>query len=251
MKKKKLNILVLIFVAVGLFLMLFGVIINIIKKKKKNSDIDDNNNRDEELAIVILEDLEIDNYLKYVFNLNVELDKNLLDVGTLANMQMFFQANDNLEKYKIKAYDTDVMYGFVKYSDYLAEHQRVFGIDPDMTPDYDMAASVVFSIPNFLENTNQEITTNDVRVCDKDSYDNCFVMLVPDYDNNTGIKFSALSIDDKKISGNIRATVTTENLESYLDGSFEFEFEKQGNDYIAKSLKIVSVADSYNSADRK
>ena len=251
MGKNNLKKFAIVFVVGGLLLMIFGLSIGLLDRDTELNGKNSNENSEEKLAISILEKLCIDDFLRHVCNSNVELNKNILDIGNQSNMSMYFYANDNLTKYKIKAYDTGVVYSIVKYNDYFNEHKRVFGIEPDMSPDFDMAASVVFSIPNFLENTNQEITTNDVRVCDKDSYDNCFVMLVPDYDNNTGIKFSALSIDDKKISGNIRATVTTENLETYLDGSFEFEFEKQGNDYIVKSLKIVSVADSYNSVDRK
>lgn len=210
--------------------------------------------RDEEiLANSILEELCINDYLGSVLHPNMDLGLNLLDIGTRSNMIMFFYTDDNLTKYRLNDYDNDKVYAFVRYIDYANEHRKIFGVDPDMTPDSDTGTNVAFGISNASGNisSDYQVSTADIVYCDINTSSNCFIVLLEEHDNANTVKFSDLSIRNNVITGNVITHLIADNFKAYLNGTFEFEYEKSGKDYIAKSLKITSIDDSYDIVDNE
>lgn len=237
---------IIIIACIIIVLTIIGLLIATKTKDKPNKK--DPIINEEKLANTILTDLNIDNYLGQVLMPTIELNKNILDTGSNKNMQMYFYSNDNLVKYTLISYDTNKQFGFVKYDEYEKEHKRVFNKEPDLTSDYDMGASLTFGISDFPKDPSNDyqIKTNETTACDQNNLNNCFVMLIDKSVTMNRAQFSELKIKNNIIAGKIRQYIETEGSEAYLDASFEFEYEKINKKYIAKNLKITSVADAYN-----
>lgn len=198
----------------------------------------------EELANSILDELCINDYLGSILQPKMDLNINILDIGTRSNMLMFFYADNDLTKYRLNDQVNAKAYAFARYTDYANEHKRIFGVEPDMTPDSNVGVNVAFAIPNVSGNinSNYQASVSDIAYCDINASNDCFILLLEEHENSSIIKFSNLSIENNVISGK----VTRNLVDTYLNGTFEFEYEKSGKDYIAKSLKITSIDDSYN-----
>lgn len=255
MRKNNKKIILTIIMLIGILLLIFGFVINFNNKESKEPNNPDDARAEEKLANSILTELNINDYLRFVFSPNVVINENILDINSNQYMLLYFYADKNLTKYKLKTFDLGVTYAFVKYSEYVNEHKKVFGEEPvlDMHPDFDKAASLTFGIPNLPENIDgdYQISSDETMFCDVDESSDCFVVLIQDHVNSNSIEFSNLSIKDNAISGSVRMNSNTDDSKIYLDGTFEFEYGKNKNNYIAKSLKITSVANAYNSIENK
>ena len=242
---KKIFLIILICVGVLLFTVgLFFIFKSDDNEIKENPE--DKRKQEEKLAKSILTNLNIDDYLSYVFNLEVEVNKNILDVTSDKNMVLYFLANKNLDKYKL-SYGNDVYATIVNYNDYLEEHNKVFGVKSNIESSYSDFIFAVSTLPEKI-NMDYQFNVSDIIDCNISNPSNCFIILGNEYVNYDRVEFSNLSIKNNVVSADLKLYSDSGESEVYLDGSFDFEFEKKGESYIAKSLIITYVADAYNGA---
>lgn len=239
-RKKILGISLL---SIGILLALVGIIIGLVSNKQEgasNKPSDGDVVDKEKLANSILEELNIDDYLRFIFRPGMNVDEDLLALDSGQNMVMYFYSNDNLHKYKMHFAGDSVTRAYVKYDDYVNEHKKIFGVPPV----YDVT-SVTLKFPTVTDDIN-EAKYEEIGKCDFSNTSDCYLLLTDFYTNTNTIEFSKLNINNNVISGNVKMIVKDDNLERYLDGTFEFEYEKSKGNYIAKGLKIKSVADAFN-----
>ncbi len=243
-KNKQMLVLGIILILVAL--LLIGAAFVITNDDKK--PIIDNN--EEELANSILTSLNIDDYLEYVLRPDVVVDNNILDMTNNQYKFLYLYANDNLVKARLEAYDTGYAYAIVKYTSYVKEMRRVFGDDVELefVSASERPASIVFGVNNLPDKFDENFTvkTGDIVSCNMDKPDNCFVMLIQEVSDDRRAEFSNLKINGDTITGDVKAFTKADDSEIFIDGSFEFEYEKKDANYIAKSLVIKSVSDAYN-----
>lgn len=247
-KKKNIGIFVIIFVCIAVLLLVVGLLFKFNSQvEKPKEDPEDKRKQEEKLAKSILTSLNIDDYLGSTFFPTIELNKNILDITSNKNMVMFFYTNSNLAKY-VLSYGNDAFSMVAKYDDYLAEHNKTFGVPANIDSSY---TDFIFAVSNLPQDINNDYQINfsDIVDCDTTNSSNCFIILSNDQIDSHRVEFSDLSIKNNIIESNVKVYSFDGESEVYLDGDFKFEFEKTGDSYIAKSLIITYVADAYNNVN--
>lgn len=231
-----------------LFAILFciGIISTVLGLLLINSNSSGNSNNDtpevdnEEVAKDILEKLSMDDFIASYFDWSTEIDQNLIALSFGKGLSTYFYANKNVEKY-ILVYENpnncDVIY--IKYSDFIKTAKKIFNDVPAYN--YEDTAMV---FPNMVKNADGKYDTSleGASGCDfsGDTTD-CLVLVGAGDISNSSAEFSQLKINDNVIVGNVKKYYAANDKDFYVDGTFEFIFEKVSDNYIAKSFKITKI----------
>lgn len=129
-----------------------------------------------------------------------------------------------------------VAFVYARYDEYINEHQKVFDVKPSLViDDTDLKITDIVQV----EGDDYRVNSGDVAPCDESNPTTCYIMLSKYFDNTNNIEFSNLIMENNIISGLAGVNLTDDNVS--LDATFEFEYEKSDDNYIARSLKIKSV----------
>lgn len=229
---KKSKILFAILFCIGII----SIVLGLVSIQKNDAPEVDN----EEAAMDILKKLSMDDFIASYFDWSTEIDQNLIDLSFEKGIDEYFYANKNVEKY-ILVYENpnncDVIY--VKYADFVKTAKKIFGDVP--TYNYKNTTMI---FPNMVKNADGKYDTSleGASVCDfsGDTTD-CLVLVGAGDISNSSAEFSQLKINDNVIVGNVKKYYDASDKEFYVDGAFEFTFEKVSNNYIAKSFKITKI----------
>ena len=248
MTYKKTKIFAIVLIIIGVILIISGLVLgNTTKKTSPNNNSDKNEIKedqeqvqldDETLANNILKELSIDDFVGEYLTSSTEKDKNLLDLSSADGINRYFLANKNIEKY-ILVYENplnlDMIY--IKYSDFINKSKEVFNKEP--TYDY---KNMTMQFPNITKTPDgkYQTTMDNVKVCDltSDTKD-CYVLIGSGTIKTTSAEFSSLKIENNIITGEVKKYYDINDKATYMDGTFELEFEKIADRYIIKSFKII------------
>lgn len=231
-----------------LFASLFsiGIILIILGLLLINSNSNDNSKNDaqevdnEKMAKDILEKLSMDDFVASYFDWSTEIDQNLIDLSYENGIINYFYGNKEIEKY-ILVYDDENSIGtmYIKYDDFVRISKKIF----NDVPQYNYQnTTMVF--PNMTKNESgkYDVSLDGAHVCDlSGDTTNCFVLVGSGNTSNYGAEFFNLDIDDNVIVGNVKKYYDVNDKNFYVDGTFEFVFEKVSNNYVAKSFKITKI----------
>lgn len=193
------------------------------------------------IARSILDELFMDNYAANLFNQKSESNKNTIDIYSEQTYINLFMQNDAVEKYSIvltKSPLGNLIY--IKYSDFIKYSKLVF----DSEPKYNYQdITLAFSKLNKNENGEYDVLEEDIAQCDfENNTDVCYVLIGSGNINmNSKAEFSNLKLTDNIITGDVIKYYDESDKSSYIDGTFEFEFEHINDKYIAKSFKITKI----------
>ena len=217
-KKKK----TILFILVGILvlLMIIFVIIGLFILPKKN-------------AKIILSDLGIDDYFKYVLTTDYKKDTNLLDINNEKQMFMYYYYNKNTKIYKIDfqdpTYEGNLFLTYAKYNDYMKYHEEVFGVKSKHEMSlYDIDIVDLKEVGNDVYHV---VNAGPIQCQYSENTNNCYIKLTKDIKTSGEPEISDINIKDNVITGVVKFNSKTEY--------FEFTFEEKNNKKIIKTLKII------------
>ncbi len=237
-KKKNINILAICLIIIGAVIVAFGLITNFINKNKTP-----NTESKKDTAESILSKLSIDKYLSLALTSYIDLDTNILDINSDQNMMLYFYSNSDIKHYKIEISSDlgdKIKFVYVRYDDYINQHKKLFGVEPTLTIE---TTDVSFSNLVHVSKDDYKVDSSNLTTCDENKPNECYIMLNEYIDNSNSLEFSNLTMKNNIINGNIKLR---KKGDMFLDATFEFVYEKNGDNYIIKSLKINSISSLLN-----
>ena len=196
---------------------------------------------EEKVGKEILTSLDMDEFVANAFNVNTEVNKELISVSDELTFINLFMQNDEIEKFHI-VFDpkmADMIY--IKYNDFIKYSDKTFSA----IPNYDYK-HVSLTFPNITKNKNgkYDLPKEGVGLCNFETdINDCYVLIGSgNVEFNSTAEFSKLKINKNTITGNVIKYYDESNKEVFIDGTFVFEYEKKSDDkYIAKSFKITKI----------
>ena len=233
-KKKILAISIILIIIIAMICVFYFK--NNKAKENKQPAIDNS-----ELAVNILQEVNMDSFIASYFTDSVELNKNLIDVSSVKSMSHYFVGNQDVERYVLlyeNPHNIDMIY--VKYNDFIKTIKKVFNSEPKYN--YKSTAMV---FPDLTKTQDGKYNTKleGAHVCNLNTdTDDCLVLIAGgSIPNNKEAEFSALKMENNIITGNVKKYHDTTDRDFYIDGEFEFRYEKINDQYIAKSFIITKI----------
>lgn len=189
----------------------------------------------------ILTSLDIDDFVANAFNVNTEVNKELISVSDELTFINLFMQNDEIEKFHI-VFDSkmaDMIY--IKYTDFIKYSDKTFSAEPS----YEYK-NISLTFPNITKNKigKYDLPKEGVGLCNfKTDVNDCYVLIGSgNVEFNSTADFSKLKVTENTITGNVIKYYDESDKSTYIDGTFVFEYEKKSEDkYIAKSFKITKI----------
>lgn len=228
----------LIIIIAAIVLVIAAVVIGILALSKDDESANKKDNS--KLAQKILTELDMDDFVASILTWETEVNKNLINPSIEEGIVHYLAASEKIEKY-ILIYEnptnTDMIY--VKYNDFITKTKEIFNAEP--TFEY---KNTTMNFPNLIKNAEgkYETTLDNVGICNfASNTDNCYVLITASVVNNTSAEFSKLKMNGNTITGTAKKYYDNNDKDFFVDGNFEFKFDKNGNSYTIKSFKITKI----------